>query len=29
MGKGLEQTGTDLKTEHFHAHEISNIVTQF
>ena len=29
MGKGLEQTGIDVKTEHFHVHEMSHIVTHF
>ena len=29
MGKGLKQTGIDVKTEHIHVHEISHIVTHF
>ena len=28
-GKGLEQTGIDVKIEHFHVHEMSHIVTHF
>ena len=29
MDEGLEQTGMDVKTEHFHVHEISHIVIHF